>query len=133
SMTLVSPRGVVTPMGTTARVKAYKITAIFEIGMSEYESSIIYMPLEESQAYFNRSGDVTAIEVFIDKPDSLDRYRGLVSEATRQPVFVEDWRQRNSFTAVQDERPPRWVCALMASEPYAGPAQRRFHAEKKAE
>src|SRR5262249_12100705 len=69
SVTLVSPRGVITPMGTTPRIKPYKIAAVFEIGMSEYDSAIVYMPLRESQAYFNRSGDVTAIEVYTDNPD----------------------------------------------------------------
>src|SRR5262249_19190601 len=68
-LTLVSPRGAVTPMGTTPRIKAYKIAAVFEIGMSDYDSGIVYMPLTEAQAYFNRAGDVTAIEVYTNNPD----------------------------------------------------------------
>src|SRR5215208_6410268 len=67
SITLVAPKGAVTPMGTTPRIKPYRIAAVFEIGMSEYDMSIIYMPLAEAQAYFNRSSDVTAIEVYIDQ------------------------------------------------------------------
>src|SRR5437899_5701318 len=55
NVTLVAPRGAVTPMGTTPRIKAYRIGAVFEIGMSEYDSSLVYMPLPESQAYFNRA------------------------------------------------------------------------------
>src|SRR5215211_6752791 len=106
SVTLVSPRGAVTPMGTTPRIKAYKIAAVFEIGMSEYDSAFVFMPLPESQAYFNRSGDVTAIEVYVDKPDQVDRYRKLVTDAASRPIFVIDWRQRNStfFNALQVER-----------------------------
>ena len=64
SITLVAPKGAVTPMGMTPRIKPYKISAVFEIGMSEYDSSFVFMPLPESQAYFNRKDDVTAIEVF---------------------------------------------------------------------
>ena len=56
-------------MGTTPRIKAYKVAAVFEIGMSEYDASIVFMPLTEAQAYFNRTGDVTAIEVYTDNPD----------------------------------------------------------------
>src|SRR6202049_3818115 len=41
SVTLVSPRGAVTPMGTTPRIKPYKIAAIFEIGMSEYDAAFV--------------------------------------------------------------------------------------------
>ncbi|MGA3311130.1 MAG: ABC transporter permease, partial [Xanthobacteraceae bacterium] len=69
NLTLVAPRGAVTPMGTTPRIKAYKIAAVFEIGMSEYDTAFVFMPLTEAQAYFNRAGDVTAIEVYTDDPD----------------------------------------------------------------
>ena len=106
SVTLVAPRGAVTPMGTTPRIKPYKIAAVFEIGMSEYDAAFVFMPLPEAQAYFNRSGDVTAIEVYIDNPDRVDRYRKLITEAANRPIFMVDWRQRNAtfFNALQVER-----------------------------
>ena len=106
SVTLVAPRGAVTPMGTTPRIKPYKVAAVFEIGMSEYDSAFVFMPLPEAQAYFNRDGDVTAIEVYVDNPDQIDRYRKLVTEAAGRPIFMVDWRQRNStfFNALQVER-----------------------------
>jgi lipoprotein-releasing system permease protein len=105
-VTLVAPRGAVTPMGTTPRIKSYKIAAVFEIGMSEYDAAFVFMPLPESQAYFNRLGDVTAIEVYVDRPDQVDRYRKLITEAANRPIFMIDWRQRNStfFNALQVER-----------------------------
>src|SRR3954471_2172883 len=106
NITLVAPRGAVTPMGTTPRIKVYKIAAVFEIGMSEYDSSVVFMPLKEAQAYFNRAGDVTAIEVYTDNPDRVERYRKLVSDAAQRPIFMVDWRQRNAtfFNALQVER-----------------------------
>ncbi|WP_309772674.1 lipoprotein-releasing ABC transporter permease subunit [Nitrobacter vulgaris] len=106
SVTLVAPRGAVTPMGTTPRIKPYKIAAVFEIGMSEYDSTFIFMPLAEAQAYFNRANDVTAIEVYTDNPDKIVEYRASVTEAAGRPVFLVDWRQRNStfFNALQVER-----------------------------
>ncbi len=106
SITLVSPKGAVTPMGTTPRIKPYKIAAVFEIGMSEYDSTFVFMPLPEAQAYFNRPNDVTAIEVFTDNPDKVDTFRKTVTEAAGRPVFLVDWRQRNStfFNALQVER-----------------------------
>src|SRR5215475_3045519 len=69
NVTLVAPKGAVTPMGTTPRIKAYRIVAVFEIGMSEYDASFVFLPLPEAQAYFNRAGDVSAIEVYTDNPD----------------------------------------------------------------
>src|SRR6187401_412269 len=106
NLTLVAPRGAVTPMGTTPRIKSYKIAAIFEIGMSEYDASFVFMPLTEAQAYFNRSGDVTAIEVYTDDPDRVDRYRQLITTAAARPIYMIDWRQRNAtfFNALQVER-----------------------------
>ena len=69
TITLVAPKGAVTPMGTTPRIKPYKVAAVFEIGMSEYDAGFVFMPLPEAQAYFNRKDDVTAIEVFTTNPD----------------------------------------------------------------
>ena len=84
SITLVSPKGAVTPMGTTPRIKPYKVTAVFEIGMSEYDSIFVFMPLAEAQAYFNRPNDVSAIEVFTTNPDRIDAYRKSVTRSRGQ-------------------------------------------------
>jgi lipoprotein-releasing system permease protein len=105
-ITLVAPEGDVTPFGVTPRVKAYPISAIFEVGMSEYDSSIIYMPLEEAQLYFNAEGVVQSIEVFVDDPDDIDAMRPLIEAAAERQIFITDWRQRNQtfFSALQVER-----------------------------
>src|SRR5436305_8244990 len=72
NVTLVAPRGAVTPMGTTPRIKPYRVVAVFQVGTSEYDASFVFMPLAEAQAYFNRTNDVTAIEVLTTNPDRLD-------------------------------------------------------------
>ena len=106
NITLVSPRGAVTPIGTTPRIKPYKVAAIFKIGMSEYDTAFVFMPLPEAQAYFNRTGDVTAIEVYVDNPDRVDRFRKPIADAAQRPIYMIDWRQRNAtfFNALQVER-----------------------------
>lgn len=106
NVTLVSPRGSVTPMGTTPRIKTYKVAGIFEIGMSEYDSVFVFMPLKEAQAYFNRSADVNAIEIYTDNADQIVQYRQLVNDNAGRQVYIIDWRQRNSsfFSALQVER-----------------------------
>jgi lipoprotein-releasing system permease protein len=105
-VTLVAPRGAVTPMGTMPRIKTYKVAGVFEIGMSEYDLGFVFMPLPEAQAYFNRAGDVTAIEVYVDNPDQIDFYRKAITDAAGRPIFIVDWRQRNAtfFSALQVER-----------------------------
>jgi lipoprotein-releasing system permease protein len=64
------------------------------------------MPLTEAQAYFNRAGDVTAIEIYTNDPDRIDRFRQSVTDAAARPIYMIDWRQRNAtfFNALQVER-----------------------------
>ncbi|MEP1930709.1 MAG: lipoprotein-releasing ABC transporter permease subunit [Roseibium sp.] len=106
NITIISPRGSVTPMGVTPRVKAYPVSAVFEIGMSEYDSTFLFMPLEESQAYFNMDGVVTGIELYVVDPDNVGVMTRAIEEAAGRPTFVTDWRQRNVtfFSALEVER-----------------------------
>ncbi len=105
-ITLISPEGDVTPLGVSPREKTYTVTAVFEIGMSEYDASIIYMPLEESQLYFNSEGIVQSIELFVDDPDQIDALREPIEAAAGRQIFITDWRQRNQtfFSALEVER-----------------------------
>ncbi len=74
--------------------------------MSEYDSVFVFMPLTEAQAYFNRAGDVSAIEVYTDNADQIVQYRQAVNENAGRQVYIIDWRQRNAsfFSALQVER-----------------------------
>lgn len=106
TVTLISPDGDVTPIGTTPRMKGYPVTAIFEVGMSEYDSSIIYMPFSEAQLYFNMEGRAQTIEIYVDDPDNVDALKPKVEAAAQRQIFLTDWRQRNQtfFSALQVER-----------------------------
>ncbi|TPW33515.1 lipoprotein-releasing ABC transporter permease subunit [Martelella alba] len=105
-ITLISPEGDVTPMGVNPRVKAYTISGIFEIGMSEYDASIVFMPLEQAQAYFNAGDTVQSIEVFLTNPDEVDQVIPDLRSAAGEEVLMSDWRQNNRtfFTALEVER-----------------------------
>ena len=105
-ITLISPDGDVTPLGTTPRVKAYPVVAVFEVGMSEFDASVIFMPFSEAQLYFNMEGRAQTIEIFVDDPDGIDALRKPVEAAAQRQIFLSDWRQRNQtfFSALQVER-----------------------------
>ncbi|MCP4073787.1 MAG: lipoprotein-releasing ABC transporter permease subunit [Hyphomicrobiales bacterium] len=105
-ITIISPEGDVTPFGTTPRVKAYPVLAIFEIGMSEYDSTFVFMPLNEAQLYFNLANTVSVVEVFIDDPDKVDAARKKIEKAVGRPHILVDWTQRNKtfFDALEVER-----------------------------
>ncbi len=106
SITLISPEGDVTPLGVTPRVKAYPIVALFEVGMSEFDASIVFMPLGEAQLYFNSEGRVSSIELYVDDPDGIDALRPAIEQAAKRQIFLTDWRQRNRtfFDALNVER-----------------------------
>jgi lipoprotein-releasing system permease protein len=105
-ITLVSPRGNQTVMGTLPRVKAYPIAGLFEVGMYDYDNSFVYMPLADAQIFFRLPDGVNAVEVFYGDPDDVARARlGLIEELG--PGFrMVDWQRANSgfFSAVQVER-----------------------------
>jgi lipoprotein-releasing system permease protein len=105
-VTLLTPRGASTALGTAPRVKSYPVVAIFEIGMSEYDSSIMFMPLNEAQRYFNQPDNVTVLEVVLDSPDEVGKLGPQIIEAGGPTIYISDWRQRNAtfFTALQVER-----------------------------
>jgi len=105
-LTLISPQGAATPFGTAPRIKAYPILALYEVGMTEFDAAFVYMPLEEAQAYFNRGGDVSVIEVFLRDAEAVLAARAAIEGAVERPIFLTDWTQRNSsfFSALQVER-----------------------------
>ncbi len=106
SITLFAPEGDVTPLGTTPRVKAYPVVAVFEIGMSEYDASIIFMPLAEAQLFFNQEGRAQTIEIYADDPDDVEALKAPVEAAAERQLYLADWRQRNQtfFSALEVER-----------------------------
>ncbi|MEA1834105.1 lipoprotein-releasing ABC transporter permease subunit [Methylobacterium durans] len=105
-ITLSTPKGATTPFGTAPRTKAYTVKAVFEIGMTEFDATFVFMPLAESQAFFNREGDVSLIEIYLDNADAVAEMREPLEMAAERPVLLTDWRQRNRtfFGALEVER-----------------------------
>jgi lipoprotein-releasing system permease protein len=105
-LTLISPQGNVTAFGTTPRLRAYRVGAIFEVGMFEYDSTFVYMPLKAAQVFFRLGEAVSGIEVMVKDPDRLAPMRRAIGEAVGGGVRIYDWQQANSsfFNALQVER-----------------------------
>lgn len=105
-ITLIAPRGNVTPFGVTPRVKSYTIAGTFKVGMSEYDKTYVFMPLEEAQAYFNEGDAVNEIEVMVNDPDRTNALAGAIGRAAGPYVRVITWQDMDSslFDALQVER-----------------------------
>ncbi len=106
TITLVSPEGDVTPLGVTPRVKAYPVVAIFEIGLSEYDASYVYMPLTEAQLFFNSEDKAQSIEIFLNDPDQVTSLQGPIEQAAGRPNYTVTWQRMNEsfFSALEVER-----------------------------
>ena len=70
-------------------MKRYPVKAIFEMGMSEYDSTIAFMPLKEAQSFFNVPGAVHVLEVMLDDPDKVDAMRGAPARRSRSRHVAE--------------------------------------------
>ena len=105
-ITLLAPGGAQTPFGVTPRRKAYPVAAIFQVGMSNYDNTFVFLPLPEAQAYFNKDGQADVIEVYVDDPDHMDEVRDRIEPALQRPMMAIDWRQRDKtfFDALNVER-----------------------------
>lgn len=106
TVTLVAPNGDVTPFGSTPRIKTYRVSGTFNIGMSEYDQAYIFMPLQEAQLFFGLGDAVQGIEVMVSQPDNVANWRVAVARAAGAGARLVDWQQMNSslFGALTVER-----------------------------
>ena len=105
-ITLISPNGKVTAFGTVPRMKSYQILGTFEVGMFEYDSSFIFMPLATAQKYFGLNEAVTHIDVTLDDEKMLLPVRNAIEQSVGAGAYVYDWKQTNAafFNAIAVER-----------------------------
>ncbi len=106
-VTLISPKGTTTVMGFVPRLATYKVVALFEVGMYEYDSSYIFMGLPQAQRYFRTGDGVTGIEVVLDNADdAAATAQEIYARNTGMPIRVVDWQRANAsfVAALQVER-----------------------------
>jgi lipoprotein-releasing system permease protein len=105
-ITIISPEGPDTVIGTTPRLRDYPVVAIFKVGMSDYDENVIYMPLSEAQDYFVTEQGVNQIEIMVADPDNVEQYLLPVLAEAGTDMAVSTWKDRNStfFNALAVER-----------------------------
>ncbi len=142
TITLVNPNGSVTPFGTTPQIRSYPVNVIFNLGMVEFDSFYVFMPLERAQTYFKLYEDVlkpgvaelpidasdkqidaaykrvysaSGFEVFIKDPDATAMMAERIYAAIKRPIILTDWKERNAtfFEALQVERVVMFVILSM--------------------
>jgi lipoprotein-releasing system permease protein len=106
AITLIAPKGNVTPFGTTPRIKTYTVAGTFRVGMTQYDTSFIFMPLQEAQLFFNAEGRVSGIEVMVTDPDNDLAMLPRLAQAAGRDTRLIPWQDTNSsfFEALTVER-----------------------------
>ena len=106
TVTLISPQGTATPFGTAPRIVGYRVVALFEVGVYDYDNAFVFMPLAAAQLYFRLPDAVSGLEVFVQNPDAIDPVTAEIGRIVEGEAYVTDWRQMNQslFTALVVER-----------------------------
>ncbi len=106
-LTLVSPNGAATAFGTVPRVRAYRVVAIFDAGVNDYNSSYVFLPMHAAQIYFQMPDKVTQIQVMAKDEQNIRPVTMRIVNAVGEPgLRVLDWTNANNalFGAVQVEQ-----------------------------
>lgn len=115
SITLIAPNGQVTPFGTTPRIGAFRVVAIFQSGVFEYDSLIAFAPLTTAQSFLDAGDSVGQIEVQLKNPDEVDRFSASLSPRVKEYGIISDWKDSNKayFEALQIERMMTFLITTM--------------------
>lgn len=98
-ISLISPRGTVTPFGTAPHLRQFKLVAIFRVGLSEYDLNFTFASIETASSFFGFGAHQGAIDVLIDDPDLIDMRAPQLRAAAGDDTYLTDWKQTNRTLA----------------------------------
>jgi lipoprotein-releasing system permease protein len=106
NISLISPQGQTTPFGTVPRIVGYRVAAIFEVGVYDYDKAFVLMPIEDAQTLLLLGDAVGMVEVDTEDPDRVGEIMAPVARAFKDKAVVADWRSMNAslFEALQVDR-----------------------------
>ncbi|MBI1250184.1 MAG: lipoprotein-releasing ABC transporter permease subunit [Alphaproteobacteria bacterium] len=95
AISILSPQASATAFGLAPRRKSFVIGAVFNVGMSEYDSALIYMPLEQAQILFSRGDSVDRLELRIQNPDVTRYVMAELRQRIGPELTIFDWRSQS--------------------------------------
>ena len=114
-ITVISPEGKLTPLGRTPNTRRFKVAAIFNSGMYEYDASMIYISLKEAQDFLALGDKVTGLEVRVEDVYKSDKISRKVQKVLGYPFWTKDWKvmNRSLFSALKLEKLTMFVILTM--------------------
>lgn len=106
TITIINPQGRATPFGTVPREIGYHVSAVFEIGIFDYDEAFVVMPMQDAQTLLLTGDAVQMIEVTTEDADTVGDTMEPVRRKYAAQATVSDWKTINSslFEALQVER-----------------------------
>ncbi|MCI4625834.1 MAG: lipoprotein-releasing ABC transporter permease subunit [Candidatus Magnetoovum sp. WYHC-5] len=103
---IISPIGEIGPLGLIPKAKKFQIVAIFEIGMYEYDTSLVITSLKGAQDFFGVGDVATGIEVKLDDIYKAPQLRDEIAKTLGGVYYARDWMQmnKNLFAALNLEK-----------------------------
>jgi len=95
-ITLISPTGAATAFGDAPQRKTFIVSGLFSVGMSEYDQSFLYMPIEQAALFFGREGAPDFIELRLSDPDRAAAVKSQAAALAGPAASVSDWTERNA-------------------------------------
>jgi lipoprotein-releasing system permease protein len=110
-ISLISPEGRSTVVGTVPRIVTYTVGAVFEVGISDYDKVFVVMPIDEAQQLLLMGDQIGMIEIQTNNPDRVQEIVAPLQQLVRGRGVIVDWRQMNSalFQALEVERVAMFV------------------------
>ena len=110
-ISLISPQGQTTPFGTVPRIVNYRVAAIFEVGIYDYDKAYVMMPLPDAQTFLLMGDSVGLVELQTVDADRVGEILAPLAEKVRGIAVIADWRRLNAelFDALAVERVAMFV------------------------
>jgi lipoprotein-releasing system permease protein len=114
-LNMVSPEGKLTPLGRLPNSQKYKVTAVFDSGMYEYDASMVFVSLKEAQAFLGFGDRVSGLEVRVKDVYKSDKVGIKIQNALGNPYWTKDWKvmNRSLFSALKLEKFAMFVILTM--------------------
>ncbi len=105
-ISVINPQGAATPFGTMFRIVKYRVAAIFEVGVYDYDKAFIIMPMEDAQTLLLLGDSVGMVELETVNPDTVQTTLAPLADKVSNVAQVTDWRQMNAqlFEALSVDR-----------------------------
>lgn len=112
---ILSPSAEIGPLGMLPKAKHFKVAAIFEIGMFDYDTNLVMIDLKTGQEFFGLGDGITGIEVRLDDIYSADKVRDAINREIGYPYYAKDWMQmnRNLFSALKLEKFAMFIILIL--------------------